>query len=239
MKTSKRGVAVARDMAALIVAHDALEQAINKVTNFDDMSREDRIIMDIYHKLSRIMAIYRGSRAMVNGAKIALNAYNRVGHDRPNATSFAISVISLAYEKSGLKFFPVAKVHDLCDIADAVIEVLGGTEEMTAAADYAEKIVDKIYKSHPDHIDASILHTKKEENTMKLEDIFIIVKTDDGKFRQALPSQKAKRLIEGVLAQESPLKLMDDVLDGMYTMSVQEAKEKRKDDDARKEADTR
>ncbi|WP_456322189.1 hypothetical protein [Hydrogenimonas sp.] len=170
MKTSKRAIAVARDMAALIVAHDALEQAIAKVTDFDDMTREDRIIMDIYHKLGRIMAIYRGSRAMINGAKIALNAYARVGHARPNATSFAISVISLAYEKSGLKFFPVAKVRNLCDIADAVVEVLGSAKEMAAATDYAEKIVEKIYKSHPDHISDDILKEPKCQNPHKPTD---------------------------------------------------------------------
>ena len=60
---------------------------------------------------------------------------------------------------------------------------------------------------------------------MKLEDIFIIVKTDDGKFRQALPSQSAKRIIEGVLAREEPLKLMSTTLDGLYTTTAQQAKD--------------
>ena len=60
---------------------------------------------------------------------------------------------------------------------------------------------------------------------MKLVDIYIIVKTDDGKFRQALPSNSAKRIIEGVLAQEKPLKLMSTTLDGLYTMTAQEAKD--------------
>jgi len=57
---------------------------------------------------------------------------------------------------------------------------------------------------------------------MKLEDIYIIVKTDDGKYRQALPSQSAKRLIEGVLAQENPLKLRSITLDGLYTVSARD-----------------
>ncbi|WP_201353859.1 hypothetical protein [Hydrogenimonas urashimensis] len=159
MKSKKSSArTVERELACIIIAHDAIEQVLEKTTTLKDLGIYDRMIVQAYNTMKFLMNMYRGSKTMRNAAKIALNAYEREGRERPNAMIFALSIIGNSYDKSGMKRFPVAKIMDVCDMFDAVALYVDDRDIIKAAVDYAEKIVNRVYKSDAAHIDDKILH---------------------------------------------------------------------------------
>ena len=151
---------IERELACIIVAHDAIDQVLAKTTNIDDIDIYDRMIIEAQKKMGFLMSLYRGSRTMRNAAKIALNAYEREGKEKPNAMIFALSMINFSVEKSGLKTFPIAHVSALCDMFDAVRGYVYDPGVIASSADYAERIGARIYKSDAKHISDRILEAR-------------------------------------------------------------------------------
>jgi len=149
------GLTTKRELAAIIVAHNALGQVIALADENIEATVGDMIIVDIYRKMDRIIRMYRGSNTLKDAAKIALKAYEKAGYEKPNATVFALTVLGNMLEKTGLKIFPVAKGNDLCDSFDAVLDHIdSGVSE---AEEYADMVVREIMRQNPKHIKDEIL----------------------------------------------------------------------------------
>ena len=157
MRTKPRSKQFERELACIIVAHDAIGQVVEKTTNMDDIDIYDRMIVTAHRKMEFIMKLYLGSASMRNAAKIAMHAYEREGKKKPNAMIFALTVIGSAFDKTGMRHFPVATVSSLCDMFDTVAGYVDDIRTIKEAVEYGEAIASRIFRSDADHIQDDIL----------------------------------------------------------------------------------
>jgi len=53
-------------------------------------------------------------------------------------------------------------------------------------------------------------------STEPIKDLFILVQLQNGEIRQAIVPDAAKKIIENVLDVYGPLKISDELMDGLY-----------------------